>query len=142
MPFNNPYNPNTSANGLVDQMIGKSYEVVRKVYDNLEYIKTIATQMDVVRNSARNSYRSISTLYGSTGIAGELSTISVPDGIPMDTIFDYSVLIRSEDGSLYNEAGGQFTTRIFDGMLEVTLSVSADPALENADIVWTLSYEG
>jgi hypothetical protein len=139
MPLN-PYNPNLSGNGLVDQMIGKSYEVVRAVYDNLAYIKTVSCNLGAIRNAANNIHRSIALLTGQTEGLGQTAYIALPAGILQENILDFNVLLTGSDFAIYGSGEGYFTARIFDGNLEVTLASDAPVVLVEADILWTLSY--
>lgn len=139
MPLN-PYNPNLSGNGLVDQMIGKSYEVVRAVYNNLNHIKAVACNLGAIRNAANNIHRSIALLTGQTEGLGETAYIALPNDILQENILDFNVLLTGSDFGIYGSGEGYFTSRIFDGNLEITLAPDAPVVLIGADILWTLSY--
>ena len=140
MPQINPYNPNLSGNALIDQMIGKSYEVVKAVYDSLDYIKTVAINIGAVRNAANNIQRNISLLTGQTEGLGETSFLVIPSGIPQENIMDFNVLLTGSDFGIYGANEGYFTTRIFDNKLEVTLAPDAPLVLVESTINLTLSY--
>jgi hypothetical protein len=121
-------------------MIGKSYEVVRAVYDNLRHIRTVSCNLGVIRNSANNIHRSIAVLTGETRGLGQTAYIALPEDILQENILDFNVLLTGSDFAIYGPTGGHFTTRIFDGNLEVTLASNAPVVLVDADIRWTLSY--
>jgi hypothetical protein len=140
MPSTNPFNPNLSGNGLVDQMIGKSYEVIRTVYDNLSYIKTVALNLGAIRNAANNVHRSIALLTGQAENLGQTAYIALPSGILEESILDFNVLLTGSDFAIYGSGEGYFTTRVFDGNFEVTLASDAPVVLIEADIHLTLSY--
>jgi hypothetical protein len=140
MPSINPYNPNLSGNGLVDQMIGKSYEVVRAVYDNLSYIKTVASNLGMIRNAANNIHRSIDILTGEAAGLGETAYLVIPSSILQEKILDFNVLLTGSDFAIYGSGQGYFTAKIFDGNLEVTLASDAPVVLIESTITLTLSY--
>ena len=140
MPNVNPYSPYVGGSSLVDQMIGKSYEVVRAVYDNLSYIKTVACNLGAIRNAANNIHRNIALLTGQMEGLGETAYVVLPDGVLPENILDFNVLLTGSDFAIYGASEGYFTTRIFDGNLEVTLASDAPVALIEAAILWTLSY--
>ena len=140
MAFINPFDPDHSNNGLVDQMMGTSYKVVRAVYDNLSHIKTVACNLSAIRNAANNVHRNISLLTGETENIGQTAYIALPAGIPQENILDFNVLLTGLDLAIYGSGEGYFTARIFDRNLEVTLTSDAPAVLIGADILWTLSY--
>lgn len=140
MAFSNPYRRQTSANGLVDQMIGKSYDVVRTVFDNLGYIQTVACNMASVKNAGRNINRSIAILSGELGLKGQTVQLEMPADIGIDNLMDFNILISGSDFSIYNQASGMFTAVLMDDVFLITLANDAPDVLVNADVRLTISF--
>lgn len=138
--FSNPYRNGSSGSGLVDQMIGKSYEVVKTIYDNLGTIKQVACSLPAIRASANNIHRSIASLDGEMAGLGQLVLVPIPSSIDEDSIMDFNVLLVGSDFGVYNPSNGHFTYRIFNNNLEVMLNSGAPTVLIGAQIRCSLSY--
>lgn len=102
MPSMNPYNPNVCGDGLVDQMIGKSYEVVRTVYDNLDHIKTVGLFYTTPADVSLEEAKTIDILDKQPG--AEQITLTDRPGLWIKTAS--SMAAELEDYAWFEDDGG------------------------------------
>jgi len=136
---NDPY----SSQGLtVRKILGSAYEVVKCVYEHLDYVKVVANNMAAVVNSANNVHRNIVTVTGETSHdAGGTTTILFPSGITQAEVLDSNVLVMGTDDALYGPGDSTFSWKVTSTGVSVTMSDDAASELLEAQIRWVLSYE-
>ena len=125
---------------MVDNTLGKAYEVVRTIYDNLDAVKAVGNNIGPVKEAANNIHRNIATITGTMGALEETVLVPITDGVTEASVFDSNVLLLGSDNALYSAGFETFSHRLYDGNLEVTLDAAAPSVLVGSDIRWTLSY--
>lgn len=128
--------------GLVDDVLGDAYRAVKTVYDNMAFIQAIAMNMTAIQRAASNINRKTAFLEVETAVAGESSSVSIPDVVGSTAITDFAVMVTGNDGQIYSASGGLFQATIDGRFVVVTLSSDADANLENAVAKISIFYQG
>lgn len=124
---------------LVDKMIGNEYDIVKFVAENMEFIRHVQANLEALVELA-NNLKTSGLLLGTTGLATEVTSIPLPEGVLQDHVLASSVLVVGKDGGLYGPDSGYFSVRIQGNALRVTMASTAPIHVQNATVRWFLTY--
>lgn len=133
---NDPYG---SRDVLVDKLIGNAYEQVKKVAMNLDEVRYVASNMELVVNVA-NDLSTRTVVEGVAVSSSSVALLPLPESITSSQVQAMAVLIQVDE-DLFSEASGYFTAVMTDGNLRVTLTGAAPTTLIGGTIRWLITHE-
>ena len=136
-------NPYSHTAPLVDKLIGDAYDVVKEVYDNMEYVVAVGASIRASNVGEPLMLQRIVETTGATGAAGATVVITFDDlDLDYTKIIDSYVTILGSDGVLYLANSNMFSHTISAAGMSLTLVGGAPAAIQNATLKWYIIYGG
>lgn len=131
--------PYGGLNPLVDRIIGpKAYDIVKFVAERMGFVQYVAGNMEAIVN-VNNNLMSTYQAMGITPVAGQSVSLQMPFPILPVVVLSTQVAVRTLNGGFYTAESGYFRWSIQGNTLQFTLNANAPAALENAQLIWTLT---
>lgn len=141
MALRTVHNPYGGLTNMVDRMIGDAYPVVKKVYDSMPFIQSVAVAINETKIGAPLLVQRGIIGYGATGLLGATTNIDFPDldMKPSGVLSSYVKIIGTDDAHYFGDSG-HFTTKIDNLGLHLTLKDTAPVVLSLAQVEWFIIY--
>ena len=141
MALRTAHNPYGGLTTMVDRLIGDAYPVVRKVYDSMPFIQTVAVALNETNIGSPLLVQRGIVASGATGLPDTTVVIDFPNlDMQLGGILNSHVRITGNDGALYFSDCGWFTTKITSAGLHLTLKAGAPSYLVQALVEWFVIY--